>query len=331
QNDYADFHRSRAAVVCNDGFSCAIVATADWAAALALVARVGHRFPAPCRACILDLRNVEHLMATAQTSITSSESFRARAQRSEEHRVWLWLAVLVFMLLLYIVRRLTHGVVMTANVAFIPTIGIVIASIAFQLVLLSKLRRANRAMTLLPDMLWRVSTVLDLCVPIAVLGVLEWTSPRGMVTALSGPTLLLLPMVILTSVLRLQPMFTLYTGLGAAAFHWVLAILAICFDRVSPGWYPPLFSYGVILMFTAVAGMLVAREMKRHVRETADEATALEKAEQRIALVNYDLAVARDIQSGLPPPGAPTYAGYDIAGMNRPADLTGGDYYDWQE
>ena len=235
------------------------------------------------------------------------------------------------MLLLYVTRRLTGGVVMSTNAAFIPTISVVIASIVFQIVLLSKLRRANRQMTLLPEILWRISTALDLCVPAAVLTILEWTSPRGMVAALSGPTLLLLPMVILTSVLRLRPRFTLYTGLAAAGFHWVLAGLAIRFDDVPADWYPPLFSYGFILIFMAIAGMLVAREMKTHVRETADEAAALEQAEHRIALVNYDLAVARDIQAGLLPPGAPIYAGDDIAGMNRPADLTGGDSPDWQE
>ena len=108
-------------------------------------------------------------MANAQASITSSESFLARAQRSEERRVRLWLAVLIGMLLVTIARRLAGGVVMTSNMSFFPTIAVLAASIVFQIALLSTLRRANRAMTLLPDMLWRTSAVLDLCVPAAVL------------------------------------------------------------------------------------------------------------------------------------------------------------------
>lgn len=42
-----------------------------------------------------------------------------------------------------------------------------------------------------------------------------------------------------------------------------------------------------------------------------------------------DLNIARDIQQGLLPKEQPQVAGFDIAGWNRPADLTGGDYYDF--
>ena len=235
------------------------------------------------------------------------------------------------MLVVTIARRLGHGVVMSANAAFFPTVGVLGASIAFQVVLLSMIRRANRETKLLPETLWRASTVLDLCTPAAVLAILELTSPRGAVAALSGPSLLLMPMVVLTSVLRLRPLFTLYTGLAGAAFHWALTAYAVRVAGAGSDSYPVLFSYGFVLAFIAIAGMLVAREVKAHVREAAEEATAHEQAERRVAVVERDLSVARDIQLGLLPPGPPTYAGFDIAGMNRPADQTGGDYYDWQE
>src|SRR5687768_4082070 len=146
-------------------------------------------------------------MATPGPSITSSESFLARAQRSEERRVKLWLCVLVGMVVVTVARRVAHGVVMSANAAFFPTLGILITSIAFQVILLFVLRRANRAMKLLPERVWRASAVFDMIVPAAVLAILQWTSPRGAVAALSGPSLLLMPIVVLTSVLRLRPMF----------------------------------------------------------------------------------------------------------------------------
>src|SRR6185369_6085789 len=40
--------------------------------------------------------------------------------------------------------------------------------------------------------------------------------------------------------------------------------------------------------------------------------------------------VARSIQQALIPHAGPSIPGFDIAGWNRPADQTGGDYYDWQ-
>src|SRR5262245_14687329 len=43
-----------------------------------------------------------------------------------------------------------------------------------------------------------------------------------------------------------------------------------------------------------------------------------------------DLEVARIIQQGLLPAEPPKLPGYDVAGWNRPADQTGGDYFDFQ-
>jgi phosphoserine phosphatase RsbU/P len=59
---------------------------------------------------------------------------------------------------------------------------------------------------------------------------------------------------------------------------------------------------------------------------------ALGEAEtrRRMGRIEQDLAVARSIQQALLPRTAPAIPGFDIAGWNRPADQTGGDYYDWQ-
>ena len=53
-----------------------------------------------------------------QPSITSSESFSLRAQRSETIRVMLWSMVLLGMLALTLVRRWVGGLVMTDNRMF---------------------------------------------------------------------------------------------------------------------------------------------------------------------------------------------------------------------
>src|SRR5436190_13849226 len=76
--------------------------------------------------------------------------------------------------------------------------------------------------------------------------------------------------------------------------------------------------------------MFVTRAVRAHVREAADEAIAHEQSERRVFTMQHDLNVAREIQLGLLPTTAPKLHGFDITGMNRPADQTGGDYYDWQ-
>lgn len=57
-------------------------------------------------------------------------------------------------------------------------------------------------------------------------------------------------------------------------------------------------------------------------REGLKSVIKLEKLER-------DLNIAREIQSGLLPEEAPDAPGFEVAGWNRPADKTGGDYFDW--
>jgi len=45
--------------------------------------------------------------------------------------------------------------------------------------------------------------------------------------------------------------------------------------------------------------------------------------------MEYDLSIARSIQQQFLPQGSPAVPGFDIAGWNKPADETGGDYYDF--
>ncbi len=63
--------------------------------------------------------------------------------------------------------------------------------------------------------------------------------------------------------------------------------------------------------------------LRDHVERLAVEEATRQKFE-------HDLSIARDIQRGLLPVHQPKLPGYDLAGWSKPADQTGGDYYDWQ-
>jgi serine phosphatase RsbU (regulator of sigma subunit) len=63
-------------------------------------------------------------------------------------------------------------------------------------------------------------------------------------------------------------------------------------------------------------------EAHEHMRRGID-------AQMRLQRVERDLDIARDIQMGLLPKQPPDIAGFAIAGWSRPADQTGGDYFDW--
>ncbi len=260
-----------------------------------------------------------------EPSITSTESFRFRAQKREQARVALMGLVFAVVLVTTILRRLADGVVMTNNTVFGLTVGVLASAIGFEAFMLVHTRRLTRASRLVPLWTWKASAAIELAVPIALLSILVADSPRGAYAALSAPALLLAPLVVMLSVLRLRSNFTLWTGIGAAVAHWTLAAIVIASIDAPWNQVPVLLTYGVLLALTGVAGALVARAARRYVAEAVDEATAREAASRQLANIQRDLAVARDIQAGLLPSAPPRLAGFDIAGMNRPADETGGD------
>lgn len=265
-----------------------------------------------------------------QPSLTRSESFQLRILRSEAVRCALMAGVYGAMVLLTLVRRETGGVVMTDNQVFLPYLGVLVAALAYAGVAWALLRRKIRLGR--PIARWKlaIGALVELAVPALLLLILHLWSPRGSYAALSAPALLLFPVTILLSVMRLRPLTTLWLGLGAAAVHAALVLDTIRVGGLDASHYPVLLSYALLLVFTGVAGMLVTRAARRYVAEAVDEAEARERAGMKLAAVERDLEVARQIQLGLLPSGPPAFDGFDIAGMNRPADQTGGDYYDWQ-
>jgi phosphoserine phosphatase len=72
----------------------------------------------------------------------------------------------------------------------------------------------------------------------------------------------------------------------------------------------------------------LAEALAAQVGVAIQRATLLEHYVQKKQLEGA-LAIARDIQQGLLPRAAPRVPGYQLAGWSRPADETGGDYYDF--
>lgn len=265
-----------------------------------------------------------------QPSVTSTDSFLLKVQRSEPLRATILAALWTVALLLGVVRREIGGVVMSSNAVFVPTMVLTIGAILFQVLVIIDIRRFIRKGIVAPRWRWWVSAVIDLAIPIASLINLHFNSPRGEIAALSAPAILLVPLIILLSVMRLRPGVPLWSGLAAAVAHWALVADVARSGLVENHYLPLLATYGVAFLVTGIAGAVVAIHMKRYVVETLEEGIRAENAKAALAAVERDLSVARDIQRGLLPVNAPPLSGFDIAGMNRPADQTGGDYYDWQ-
>lgn len=59
------------------------------------------------------------------------------------------------------------------------------------------------------------------------------------------------------------------------------------------------------------------------------DVTERRRAEAELRKSRQEFAAAREIQQRLFPKEAPALPGFDLAGVSRPADAAGGDYFDW--
>jgi len=202
-------------------------------------------------------------------------SFDLLAQRSEQARVRLVIGVLIALIALALVRRLVGGLVMSSPV-FWWTLGLLGIGLAYEAWVLRVTSRANAEGWLIGETRWRLNAAFETTLAIGLLVISHLLSPRGEVAALSAPPLLVLPLLVLLSVLRLRPAFTLWTGLAGAAAHAVLAVRAYAVDTHDPSTLPVYLSYAVLLAITGAAGALVARRVRGYV-----EAAVREEAERK--------------------------------------------------
>src|SRR5262245_23415181 len=101
-------------------------------------------------------------------SLTMSESFQFRAQRSEQGRVALMAAVFAAVLTSIVLRRLAHGSVMVKNAIFIPNACILAAAIVFELIVWRYVRQTSFAQKLVPRSTWIATAIFELAVPFAL-------------------------------------------------------------------------------------------------------------------------------------------------------------------
>lgn len=263
-------------------------------------------------------------------SLTGTPSFRLRIQLSEQYRAFLMGALYLFLLIVTVTRRSTGGVVMSKDLTFYWYAGILLAGLIYEVMVHSKLRAANQRSTLVAG--WRLDLTLlvEFLVPsLAMLG-LFLTSPRGEYAALSAPVILVFPITVMVSILRLRPKATLLLGVALGLFHLVLSTTVFRNASIDRSHVPVLASHGVLLLFAGIGGMIVTSAARRYVIEATEEAVSRERTAARLAEVDRDMEIARDIQSDLLPDVQPNFPGFEFAGLNIPAEKTGGDYYDWQ-
>ena len=258
----------------------------------------------------------------------SSSAFTEAQLQSERLRVigilgFLFLLVLVAVARVFLLRTVPPTALLLAEFALV---GVVIA---FEFWMLGQVAVARKQDRGLPSWLWILSTILEAALPGFVLTFMTSGSIEFAYRPLASPAVLVFFIFIILSTLRLTSWISYLTGV-VAVVSYLLAAWQLGWRPPVPGISAPVSQttvpiYALTLLAGGIIAGIVAGQIRRHVIAALREA----ETKRKLEAIQHDLDVARSIQQSLLPKEKPQAPGLDIAGWNKPADETGGDYFDW--
>jgi serine phosphatase RsbU (regulator of sigma subunit) len=261
---------------------------------------------------------------------TDSPAFRKALLRSERLRIYLLLGSLLVILLSRVIR--TIFVWTPENRQLLWMFGVFVAMVmAYEIFVLRKVKRAESDSHDLRARIWFVNIVAEACLPAFGLVLLVNKTVDLAFRPLINPFFLLYFLLIILSTLRLHPWASWFSGLLAAASYlaasWKLGwrpAFGPTESVVSPA--SLVWTYAFSLLLAGLVAGMVAGEVRKQVEAALREAESRRELER----LEHDLSVAHSIQQSLLPATMPEIDGFEIGAWNKPADQTGGDYYDWQ-
>jgi serine phosphatase RsbU (regulator of sigma subunit) len=263
----------------------------------------------------------------AGAGLSGSRAFREASLRAEVRRAWVAIAVILLVAAPVVAFGPRHR-----DEVLIKVVGVAagLLLLVLQLASMALAGWARRRERDLPLWFAAATVVLECLVPTGV--ILAHLRLRSLppYSALSAPVVLAYGLLISLTTLRLRPWLCVLAGSAAALSYGGLVMHVMRKWPGEPNTGLPRAAYAnapFMLFISGLAAAWVCREIRGHFEAALGEAESRRRVEQ----MERDLGVARSIQRALLPRGQPSIPGFEIAGWNRPADQTGGDYYDWQQ
>ncbi|HET7106735.1 MAG TPA: PP2C family protein-serine/threonine phosphatase [Candidatus Acidoferrum sp.] len=260
-----------------------------------------------------------------------SPAFQQALRQSERLRIYLLLSILAFILVLRGTRT-----ILAPTPDNLATLYMFLALIGFlgavEFVTLYALGRAIRDSKPMAKPFWFLNILVEIALPaVSIASAASLVIAPGY-RALANPSFLIYFVLLMLTILRLNPPLSVLCGFLAsgsylaAAYHlgWRPLHPTVDISLFAP--QKNVITYGISLIVVGITAAVVAREFRRQVEAALREAETRRQMEH----MQHDLEVARSIQQSLLPHSMPQVPGWDIAAWNQPADQTGGDYYDWQ-
>jgi serine phosphatase RsbU (regulator of sigma subunit) len=259
-----------------------------------------------------------------------SNAFREAQLKSERLRIRIVLGVVGAAILLRVLRTLVVGGHENVSSSLMMC-GLLAVFSAYEYFMLRAVNRAIQNGREYGNWVWLSNIILETCLPALAVAFLSSESIDPIYRPLANPAGLAFFLLISLSTLRLDPGLCRLSGLAAALSYLVASAYLGWRPVLSPGTsilspQRAVFGYAFALVIAGFACGMVAGEIRKQVEAALREA----EAQRQVDRLEHDLSVARSIQQSLLPNVTPEICGFEIAGWNRPADQTGGDYYDWQ-
>jgi serine phosphatase RsbU (regulator of sigma subunit) len=262
---------------------------------------------------------------------SKSPAFRQALRQSERLRIYIFLASILFILVLRGARTLLAPT--PENIAtFFQYLLVVCAVFTLESATLVALRRAIREERSMAGAFWFLNILVEFSLPSIAIATMSSSAMTPEYRPLANPSFLLYFLLLMLSTLRLNPTLSLLCGIFASASYVAGSAHAgwrPLYTHLYTSLYSPektVITYAISLLVGGTVAGIVAHQFRRQVEAALREAEARREVEH----LQHDLDVARSIQQSLLPRSMPQVSGWDIAAWNQPADQTGGDYYDWQ-
>lgn len=266
--------------------------------------------------------------SSLRQTLAESKAFRAASLKSEIGRAYAVMGVVGLVTLAVVSRVFTSAATDSRLLYFAGVSAAVLVAVQLGILLFARARaRAGLGMPL-----WfsALTVVIECLIPTGSMLVQMKTATVPPHAALSSPPILVYGLLIGLTTLRLRPVLCVLAGATAAA-GYVALFLHVHYGlglKQSTTGLPreAYFSTPILILVSGFAAAWVTIEIRKHLHAALNEAETRRKMDR----IEQDLSVAQSIQRALLPRKSPAIPGFDIAGWNRPADQTGGDYYDWQ-
>ena len=255
-----------------------------------------------------------------------SKAFRDATIRSDRTRIIVILAALGVLAFLTVFRILVFDW-NEAGRMLGPTLTFFGAASLYEIFMLRRVKRAIQAGSGVSTGVWVTNILVETLFPTLGLPLMIVMGLVNPYQALVAPIVLTYFIFIALSTLKLSPMLARLAGVFSAAGYSIVALgvhVVYPAPEIRSAMQPVEMYVGnasVLLASGLVAGA-VARQIRHHVAGALREARQVER-------MTSELETARSIQEGLLPKEIPDLGDFEIAGWNKPADQTGGDYYDW--